>query len=344
MEFNEEKPRLCTVCCEAFTTQDALDKHVETEHRDEHFSEHFNYSQENKAPATTVNSGESSFQNVKSLVSLDVQAAKMVKKPYMCGFCLQGFTDVEKLQSHVTEHTPLEVLNDPGTDMDETDVKPLLCDICDEAFTNLNDFLHHKVTLCSGIPTTLTEPDTKPHICDLCHEVFTDEDSLVSHKQQHEFPEPEDRTTETGKIDKNSDLSNDSSSGCDVYSESSFQNQKLFLSTHNHENIFGREDLNRHLGEHSQTDTNMEVKDEGKRMKNERYNGEKRFHCDQCDKTFARRSSLTYHFKVHRGEKTFPCDQCDKKFTHRGDLNKHLQTHSGEKPFQCDQCGENVWT
>ena len=35
MEFYEEKPRLCTLCCKAFTTQDALNVHNESEHADE---------------------------------------------------------------------------------------------------------------------------------------------------------------------------------------------------------------------------------------------------------------------------------------------------------------------
>ena len=35
MEFNEEKPSVCTVCGEAFTNKDAFNVHKETEHRDE---------------------------------------------------------------------------------------------------------------------------------------------------------------------------------------------------------------------------------------------------------------------------------------------------------------------
>ena len=76
----------------------------------------------------------------------------------------------------------------------ESDTKPFLCDMCHEVFTNQNDYLHHKVTLCSEAPRTLAEPHIKPVLCNMCNEAFIDMNSLLSHKEQHGLSECEDET------------------------------------------------------------------------------------------------------------------------------------------------------
>lgn len=66
---------------------------------------------------------------------------------------------------------------------------------------------------------------------------------------------------------------------------------------------------------------------------------EKRYACDQCDKSFAR----LYHMKrhkmvVHEKIRPFVCDICDKRFNSKGILKQHSTTHTGDQPHACDQC------
>nr|CAD7400608.1 unnamed protein product [Timema cristinae] len=50
---------------------------------------------------------------------------------------------------------------------------------------------------------------------------------------------------------------------------------------------------------------------------------DKPFHCNVCDGTFSRYSSLWSHKRLHSGDKPFKCETC---------------VHTGEKPHRCDIC------
>ncbi|CAG9765006.1 unnamed protein product [Ceutorhynchus assimilis] len=65
---------------------------------------------------------------------------------------------------------------------------------------------------------------------------------------------------------------------------------------------------------------------------------EGQFQCDQCDKAFAKQSSLARHKYEHSGQRPHKCDECPKAFKHKHHLTEHKRLHSGEKPFQCSKC------
>ncbi|KAL7295363.1 zinc finger protein OZF-like isoform X2 [Trichogramma pretiosum] len=66
---------------------------------------------------------------------------------------------------------------------------------------------------------------------------------------------------------------------------------------------------------------------------------EKPFHCNVCDGTFSRYSSLWSHKRLHSGDKPFKCEVCGLAFAKAAYLKNHGRVHTGEKPFKCSQCG-----
>jgi KRAB domain-containing zinc finger protein len=47
-----------------------------------------------------------------------------------------------------------------------------------------------------------------------------------------------------------------------------------------------------------------------------------------CLNSFASKSYLRIHIKVHTGEKPFKCTVCSKLFLRSGQLKSHMRTHS----------------
>ena len=65
--------------------------------------------------------------------------------------------------------------------------------------------------------------------------------------------------------------------------------------------------------------------------------------CEQCGKSYVRRSDLNLHRRKHNGTedtKVFVCpfESCRKKFYRQTKYNDHFNTHTGNQPYSCDKC------
>jgi DNA-directed RNA polymerase subunit RPC12/RpoP len=68
------------------------------------------------------------------------------------------------------------------------------------------------------------------------------------------------------------------------------------------------------------------------------HRGKRTYTCDDCSRSFTKKSSLVIHYRIHSGERPYQCPECGKAFTTSSYLHVHRLIHSDEKPFQCELC------
>ncbi|CAL4074501.1 unnamed protein product, partial [Meganyctiphanes norvegica] len=65
------------------------------------------------------------------------------------------------------------------------------------------------------------------------------------------------------------------------------------------------------------------------------------FKCELCPKKFIRRIYLTNHkIRMHGLDKKFLCQVCGNKFMNQNSLNAHMEVHNDVKKFQCSFCSK----
>ncbi|EDM10977.1 PR domain containing 15 (predicted) [Rattus norvegicus] len=70
----------------------------------------------------------------------------------------------------------------------------------------------------------------------------------------------------------------------------------------------------------------------------EQVDGEYRYRCGSCGKTFRMESALEFH-NCRTDDKTFQCEMCFRFFSTNSNLSKHKKKH-GDKKFACEVCSK----
>ncbi|XP_063854505.1 zinc finger protein GFI1 homolog pag-3-like [Scylla paramamosain] len=69
------------------------------------------------------------------------------------------------------------------------------------------------------------------------------------------------------------------------------------------------------------------------------YKAERKFECQQCEKTMESRTGLKHHVLTHGSVGNYECPGCGKKFINKSNLTRHTLTHSGVKNYECLKYG-----
>ncbi|XP_034827937.1 gastrula zinc finger protein XlCGF57.1-like [Maniola hyperantus] len=71
-----------------------------------------------------------------------------------------------------------------------------------------------------------------------------------------------------------------------------------------------------------------------------RQEGEKRYVCSLCSKSFTRIYSLRYHMAKHSDFRRFLCPKCGKSFHTSSGLRQHMASHINVNQFKCGFCNK----
>ncbi|XP_061191303.1 transcription factor E4F1-like [Saccostrea echinata] len=69
--------------------------------------------------------------------------------------------------------------------------------------------------------------------------------------------------------------------------------------------------------------------------------GDRPYACSICGNRFKEAPVLRAHLLTHSSTRDFPCtiEGCNYAFKTKGSLKRHMRRHTGERPFKCDECG-----
>ncbi|XP_064636118.1 zinc finger protein 79-like isoform X2 [Lineus longissimus] len=228
---------------------------------------------------------------------------------YICQYCEKDCKTRKALTSHIRIHT---------------DVNRFVCNICGRAFVHKNGYKYHLMSHTGEKPCKCTYCDKsfrsasrlndhinsihtqeRIYLCDICGVGFRTKRRLTCHRKTHE-PKSRDKGF--------------SCEYCDMFFRTGVL-LKIHTRTHTGEKPIKCRHCEEMFSRHSS------------RIVHERiHTGEKPYKCDNetCGKTFRQRRAWLDHIIIHTGERPHKCTSCDKSFATKSTLRNHRRVHNKE--------------
>ncbi|XP_078471885.1 uncharacterized protein LOC144733737 [Lampetra planeri] len=285
-----------------------------------------------------------------------------------CPICNWVVISLPALEDHMTKHKGLtksvlyqcphcpystdKAATLIGHQRSHADEKLYKCWVCDEVFTNSEDYCSHQTTHINRArrrksivpPPRDVSPDKRiragerPYHCNVCGVDFTQSQHLLKHQRIHTNEKPYVCTVCGKAFVRSANLvihtrvhTGEKPYKCATCGKAYSQSTALInhKRTHTGEKPYGcsvcgkRFALLKVLVQHERTHT-----------------GEKPYECTTCGKSFTQSGTLGIHKRTHTGERPYTCDVCDRSFTHLGTLHVHKKTHSGGRSLTCPTRGK----
>lgn len=269
---------------------------------------------------------------------------------YTCCFCKQQYTKPADLKKHTLDiHKDVNKANFMiNMNMSEyvvkLDITGLKCNICNDCFVTLEDFIRHLRFLhnkqwhddiqphifpvkfdselfhCVFCPNSFSKfrmlvrhlhKHFRNYICEICDSGFVNRNALTQHTVNHKTGEfkcnfcPKVYSTQVKKrLHERTSHTHVEANKC-AYCNETFKDYR-------------KKEL--HLSEEHGIEAATAV-------------------CKACDKVFSNRKMLNIHIKRdHLLERSHNCPECDKKFYSTTGLKNHMVTHSKARDYQCKLC------
>ncbi|KAM9785207.1 transcription factor E4F1 isoform X3 [Syngnathus typhle] len=199
------------------------------------------------------------------------------------------------------------------------------------------------------IQTSLGDEDEDVHKCGRCQNEFSTLEAFIQHKLRHSCRREPSSQVEGQTFQQVETINRDTHGVQEAASEpeSTIPNEidpiTLVLQTGASTAALGRgcrkKITSLKLSQGSETPKDSDIVEGDKPVF--KVNGNGRYICQLCDKTFKTSNILKTHMKTHSDQKNFACELCGTSFRTKGSLIRHNRRHSDERPYHCVLCGQS---